>query len=188
MNKTKYADPFIIQPAGFAVSFAVRTMPDRLSEVDTDLLVLTMHEHMQFGPGLQELDAACAGAITKGMADCQFAGALGDSVLISLPDAKTRNVLIVGLGNDRDIGRFSYCGFIGLWLDRAKKVNAKRVTLPFSPGRLTSINLMGMLAVLKCRVQQVSLSSSPADLSTIEILCSPQAKPWIIEGLSIDKP
>jgi hypothetical protein len=174
------------------VSFLVNTMfgkrRNALKELTTDLLVIDLHERMRLGGGPKEIDTMLDGAIGRAIAEQEFSGTLGDSIIIPQPSASIGNILVVGVGKAAQYQRSTLCGFIRFVLETAVLVGAKKITLPIFPGRLDEVSVSGTLAVIRCRVSQFAAAPTGiGNLKEIEFLCAPQARRQIVEGLSITK-
>lgn len=183
----------IVNSDGLPVSFVLTTMFGRNSEsieqLSTDLLVIDQHEHMRLGGGPRDIDTMLGGALSAAIEQHRFAGELGDHIVIAQPSPRIKNILVVGLGRSGQFRRQTLCGFLRLVIETAKKLGVRRVTLPMFPGRLDEISVSGTLAVLKCRVAQyASQADGLGGLKEIEILSTPQARRWLVEGLSINEP
>lgn len=185
-NKQKNRFEFEGLPVTFLVNPMFGKRKSDLGSLATDLLVLDLHEHMRLGGGPKSIDTVLGGAIGRAIEAHQFAGALGDSILVERPSADIGTVLVVGVGKSGQYSRSTLCGFIGLVFETAMRLGAKKVTLPIFPGRLDEISVSGTLAVIRCRAAQ--FASAPKGLGSIEeieFLCAPQAQRLIAEGLAV---
>ncbi len=173
---------------GLSVSFMVRPIlggpTNPWSEIETDLLTIDLHTHSHFGGGIQELDRFLEGALTRALEQQRFEGKVGEAILISRPSAKIQNVLVLGAG--QTTSRIPACGLVALIVEHAHRLSAGRVTIPLFPGRLHELSLAGTMAVLRCRIGHIgSQPDGLANLKVIEILSTPQAKRWIVDGLTV---
>jgi len=165
-------------------------------ELRTDLLLLTAMSHMGLGSFAATLDRSLNGLLSKKIADSGFSGKLGEHLLIDLKNLGHKRqspsyILLVGLGHPADFSLRTACGLFRLSLDRAAELGVRRLTIPFLTHRLTAerMNLRGTAAVLRCRVQErLSKPHQLGALEEIEILCSPQAKRHVQQGLDIAGP
>lgn len=161
-----------------------------------ELVVITVMAGMQLNPLGRSLDASVDGAITKEMECHSFTGYLGQKLLVDLvekgyPAASHRYVLIVGLGDFWAFDHRTACALFRLALDSAVELGVERLILPIVPHRSTeqSLNLLGTAAIMRCRIEERWLAHAGLkNLKTVEILCAPQARKHLEEGLAIKGP
>ena len=176
-------------PIAISVSAALNGKFETIGLVDTDLLVLSRLEHTILGGGPSRFDAALGGCISRKLSESRFQGNRGDSLLFSTGHERIRNVLIVGIGAACQVGRRTICGLFEHIIEKAEEIGANKVSLPIFPGRLTAPNLKGTLAVLRCRMaQHYSIHAGRPRIKEFEILCTPQAKRHIVNGLAVHHP
>lgn len=183
----------VVAVSGLSTLFSVHPIfhkgPEALNEVESDLLLITEMDHMKMGPGPLEFDTILGGAISRAVADQDNKGGkLGHFVIVPSPDgAKIKNVLLVGIGSPGAFKRLPLCGLYNLFFEQAVAIGARRATIAIFPGRLTEFSISGLAAVLRCRLVQFASQHSLGELKEIEILCAPQAKRWVIDGLTVEK-
>ncbi len=179
-------------PEGFPVTITVSAVlngtTETIDRVDTDLLVLTKLEHTILGGGPASFDVVLGGCISQKLSESHLQAHRGDSLLFTTGHEQIRNVLIVGLGSANQVGRRTICGLFEHILEKAEEIGASKVSLPIFPGRLITSNLKGTLAVLRCRMAQHYSRVDRARIKEFEILCTPQAKRHIVNGLAIHEP
>ncbi len=164
--------------------------------LETDLLVLTGMEGTRSGGFVRELDDRLGGALSKAKKEAGFRGVLGSHVLIDLAKqgvspARPRYILLVGLGDYKTFTLPIICGLMRLALEKAVELGVERLTLPVIPNRLSqhTINLIGTGSIIHCRVEErFMLHGSIGNLKEVNLLCTPQAKKHLDEGLSCQTP
>lgn len=87
-------------------------------------------------------------------------------------------------------GQITACSFFRLAIATAASLKARHIILPVLPRRLSEevFSLRRTGAVLRCRVEERALKNELGDLETIEIVCTPQARRYIEEGLRVAGP
>jgi hypothetical protein len=153
---------------------------ESIESVQTDLLVLTRLQYMHPGPSSVRFDSLLNATVSAAIAEHNFYGRLGDSLLVSTGDPYIKQVLVVGLGKPSGFGRPTLCGLFRLVFEKAMQSGSRKVSIPIFPGRLTDINLKGTAAVLKCKL---NLLADQKHLEEVEILCAPQAIRHLLSGL-----
>lgn len=191
MSKTAVSNEVTVSPQDLPITFRVRTAfkahLENLEIPQTDMFVITHMEHTSFGNGILKLNELTDGAVLSQIEDVGFQGLKGEFLLIEVPDSSIKNVLVVGIGSADDVKRTTICALYRLAFEQAKKIGAKKITIPFFPGLLFDLNYRGMLAVLHCRIGERVRANALGDLEEIEILCTSQARKHIVDGLEVSK-
>ncbi|MBI4533725.1 MAG: hypothetical protein HY711_07235 [Candidatus Melainabacteria bacterium] len=164
-----------------------------LAEVKTDMLLLTKFTGMGLFPGFQEIDSALKGLFSRQMKQARFKGELGESLVIEVdpkayPGYPQRYILLVGLGSSANYGPKVACKIFQILVDKAHELGVEHVTVQIVPNRLTgaTLNLKGT-AHLLTEVVEAKLAAlvQGMGLQKISVLCTPQARRHIDDGLSI---
>lgn len=184
-NKKETRLEFPDLPVAFVISPIFGKRMDDIEELDTDLLVLTKLDHMYMGRGSARFDELLDGTISEHLRDAHMTGKKGDHQIFATTHNGIRSVLLIGLGTPGEFSRPTLCGLYRLILDTARERGIRKVTIPIFPDRLTDINLSGALAVLRCRVAETLHASGLGNLAEIELLCTPQARRYIEDGLNV---
>lgn len=171
----------------FLVTAAFKGELKDLAIPETDLLVMTHLQSTSFGPGTTALDELTDGLLLSRIEEADFQGKAGETLLVQTNTAGIKNILLIGLGKPLDVHRTTICSFYRMIIEHATKLGARKVSIPFFSGLLIDINYRGMLAVLRCRVDQSAQAGEIGELAQIEVLCNHQSKRHIVDGLSVDK-
>lgn len=163
---------------------------------DTDMLVLTQMEGTQAGGYFKLLDEHLGEAISRAKEKAGFHGARGSSHLLDLSKEglnrdRPRYIFLVGLGKSKDFTLPVVCGMTRMVLEKAAELLVERVSLPISSNRLTqqSLNLIGTGSIINCRLEErYAQHGSIGDLKELKILCTPQARKHLEEGLRCSTP
>ncbi|MGH9551879.1 MAG: M17 family peptidase N-terminal domain-containing protein [Terriglobales bacterium] len=149
------------------------------------MLVIPREPGSKLGGPLAALDEALGGALTTSMQEHNFTAALGQRLLISIAQEgiTLKFVVFVGLEETQGVQRYNLCGFYRAALDEAAKHGITRVSLPIFPHRLATapVTLIGLTTILGCRVHNAP-SAKGSCVTTVEVLCSPQAKRYAEKG------
>jgi len=163
-------------------------------EIRTDLLMLTKLAGMPLGPTPSAVDRALDGLIGRKMKDAEFTGEQGQHLLVDLNGGShsarpQRAILLVGLGSAQKFCGKVACQVFRLVIDQAVEQGITQVTIPFAPNRMTvsSLNLKGTAHILREVVDErlSGRKGARASLKEIQVLCTPQARKHIQEGLDI---
>lgn len=169
---------------------------DEAATTPGELIVVTVMAGMQLNAFGRSLDALVGQTISREMASHSFTGYLGQKLLVDLvekgyPAAPHRYVLVVGLGDFWSFDHRTACALFRLALDTAVELAVKRLVLPIVPHRSTEhgLNLIGTAAIMRCRIEERWLAHGGLkNLETVEVLCAPQARKHLEEGLAIKGP
>jgi hypothetical protein len=164
-----------------------------VQSVKTDLLLLPRLAGVTVnGPitDLEALDDRLKGLITRKARSARFKGELGQSLLLNLDprvfgDQPQRYVLLAGIGTYDKFNARAACQVFQLLVDKALELGLTQVTIPFPPKRMTGLNYKGTAHILKEVVEDRLDRVSAPSLEVVEVLCSPQARKHIEEGLHI---
>lgn len=162
-----------------------------IPEIRTDLLMLTKLAGMPLGPTPSALDRALDGLILRKMKDADFTGEQGQHLLVDLGRRKhpQRAILLVGLGNPQKFNGKVACQVFRLLIDQALEQGVAHAVIPFAPNRMTvsSLNLKGTAHILREVVDErlSGRKGARASLKEIQVICTPQARKHIQEGLDI---
>ncbi len=164
-----------------------------LTEVRTDLLMLTKFTGMALNPGFRSVDVALKGLISRKMKQACFKGELGESLHVAVdpqtyPDYPQRHILLVGLGSAQNFGPQAVCQIFQLLVDKAVELGVEHVTVPIVSNRMTgaTLNLKGTAHLLSEVVEaKAAALVQGMGLQEISVLCTPQARRHIDDGLSI---
>jgi hypothetical protein len=177
---------FVVSP-----SMGVAGAPG-VEELRTDMLLLTRLAGLPLGPGPRAVDEALNGLISQKMKTMRFKGDLGQYILFDLDprvhgDRLQRYVLLAGIGSTSKFNARAACQVFGLVLDKALEEGVSRLTIPIARNRMTvgNLNLKGMAHILKEVVDDKRSRVTRPALREIELFCTPQARKFIEEGLSI---
>ena len=171
--------------------------PELVPELfDTDMLVLTMMESTRPAGLFSLLDERLRGLISRAREKAAFRGALGSYILLDLAqegfaEPRPRFILLVGLGDYKNFTLPIMCGLMRLVLEKSAELGVEKVTLPVIPNRLSqhSLNLVGTGSIIHCRVEErFMLHGGIGNLKDIVLLCTPQAKKHLDEGLACSSP
>lgn len=178
-------------PTGLPQIVVVPHLSQPFSSSESELMLVGEFSSMGEGSYLAELDETVGGAITRAVAENNFAFTRGEHMLIDVTTAldapSCKLILLVGLG---ELGTFNgrmVCGLFGLALDKAREERVEQLIVPISSQRITQrhINLKGTLALLKCRTfEAATIHGRFEHLKTIAVLCAAQAQHHIQEGLA----
>jgi hypothetical protein len=163
---------------------------------DTDMLVLTQTEGTRAGGYVKLLDEHLGGAIAKAKEQAGFRGVRGSSLLLDLDKeglnpARPRYIFLVGLGKYKDFALPVVCGMTRMVLEKAAELLVERVSIPIGSNRLTqeSLNLIGTGSIIHCRLEErYAQHGGIGDLKELKILCTPQARKHLEEGLRCSTP
>jgi len=97
-------------------------------------------------------------------------------------------MVVVGLGRPDDISRRRMCALFNYSLTLASQFKARSILIPIFPQRSSEavMNLRGTAAVLRCLVDQRVKSGTLDALEEVRLLCAPQAKQHIEQGLAVE--
>lgn len=162
-----------------------------VSELATDLLLLTKVAGTSLGPGPQSVDQALGGLISRKVEKRKFRGDLAQTLSFDLSAGadKTplqRHILLVGIGSSQTFDREAACKVFSKLIDNALELNVESVTIPFPSNRSTgpTLNLKGTAHILKEVVEEkVAARGKSCKLKEIIVYCTPQAKQHIAAGL-----
>ncbi|HEY9870895.1 MAG TPA: M17 family peptidase N-terminal domain-containing protein [Candidatus Obscuribacterales bacterium] len=165
----------------------------QVAETRTDLLMLTKLEGMPLGPTPTAVDRALGGLISREAKRSGFTGELGQQLLVEIdpqshPQCPQRYILLVGLGSPQKFCGKVACQVFRLVIDKALELGVEHVTIPFAPNRMTvsSLNLKGTAHILREVVdEKLSGRKGRQSLKEIQLLCTPQARKHIQDGLDI---
>ncbi len=162
-------------------------------EYDTaDLVILTKVLGSDLGAGPMAFDARHNGAISKAMAAHDFQGTVGEHLAVEVPaiepGGRPRHIVVVGLGKADDISRRRMCALFNYSMALASEYKARSILIPIFPQRSSGavLNLRGTGAVLRCLVDQKAKSGSINELKEVRLLCAPQAKQHLEQGVAVD--
>jgi hypothetical protein len=162
-------------------------------EYDTaDLLILTKVLGSDLGAGPMAFDAHHNGAISKTMVAHNFQGNVGEHLAVEVPaieaGGRPRHIVVVGLGKADDISRRRMCALFNYSMALASEYKARSILIPIFPQRSSGavMNLRGTGAVLRCLVDQKAKSGAIASLKEVRLLCAPQAKQHLEQGIAVD--
>ncbi|MBS1994641.1 MAG: hypothetical protein JSS83_29215 [Cyanobacteria bacterium SZAS LIN-3] len=155
---------------------------------DADLLILTKMLDADLGPGPMAFDAHHGGVVTRALHEANFKGAVGEHLNVLLPDSK-RRVIVIGLGKSDEVTRRRVCDLFSYALNLACQYNSQTMLLPIFPQRSSgpTLNLRGTGAILRCLVDEKVRRGALSQLKEIRLLCAPQAKRHLVDGLAIDR-
>lgn len=169
-----------------------RTGSLEIPEIRTDLLMLTKLAGMPLGPAPSAVDRALDGLILRKMKDADFTGEQGQHLLVDLSRSSRspqRSILLVGLGSPQKFNGKVVCQVFRLLIDKALEQGVSHVVIPFAPNRMTvgSLNLKGTAHILREVVDErlSGRKGARASLKEIQVLCTPQARKHIQDGLDI---
>jgi len=162
-------------------------------EYDTaDLLILTKVLGSDLGAGPMAFDAHHNGAVSKAMVAANFQGNVGEHLAVEVPaieaGGRPRHIVVVGLGKADDISRRRMCALFNYSMALASEYEARSILIPIFPQRSSGavMNLRGTAAVLRCLVDQKAKSGAIASLKEVRLLCAPQAKQHLEQGIAVD--
>jgi hypothetical protein len=162
---------------------------------EADLLILTKALDVDLGPGPLAFDEHHEGAISKAIAANDFRGAARSHLDITLPalpgegPAQARHIVVIGLGKADHITRRSVCDVFADALNLACRLKSSTLLLPIFPQRSSegTINLRGTGAILRCLVDEKVRRGALGQLKEIRLLCAPQAKRHLQDGLAVER-
>ena len=189
----KFHNPMIIRqvtlPRGvsFTLNPVMGTKEDPgIENLQTDLLVLTQMSCSHMSRGMSKIDAKLSGELSKTLAESKFEGKAGQTVLLDCRpiDGSQKHILVVGLGPAKNFNGKSVCALMRRTLEIANQLGVEKITMPIFPNRQTgsNLNLAGTVSTLVCRVQMF-MDDLPK-LKEIELFCTPQARPYLQNGLN----
>lgn len=164
--------------------------------VSTDLLLLPRLAGVALNPNSgpqadhDAFDVRLNGLIARKIKSSKFKGDLGQSLLLNLDprvfgEQPQRYLLLVGIGSADKFNARAACQVFQLMVEQSMKLGVSRVALPFPARKITALNHKGTAHILKEVVEDKLSRVRRATLQEIEVLCTPQARPHIEEGLSI---
>ena len=157
-----------------------------------DLLILTKVLGSDLGAGPMPFDAHHNGAVSAAMAAHNFQGNVGEHLAVEVPaiepGGRPRHIVVVGLGKADDISRRRMCALFNYSMALASEYKALSILIPIFPQRSSGavMNLRGTAAVLRCLVDQKTKSGAIASLKEVRLLCAPQAKQHLEQGIAVD--
>lgn len=163
-----------------------------MGDVRTDMLVLTQLAGIPI-QAPSTLDESVRRLISRKAAGARFKGELGQYVLIDLdprhyPASTQRYILLVGVGAPNKFDSKTACTVFQVVVEQALKLGIEQVTIPFTSNRLTAanLNMRGTAHLLKEVVETTiaQLTREP-ELDEVQIVCTPQARKHIAQGLRI---
>ena len=162
---------------------------------EADLLILTKALDVDLGPGPLAFDEHHDGAISKAIAANDFRGAARSHLDITLPissgkaSADLRHIVVIGVGKADRITRRSICDVFADALNLACLLKSSTLLLPIFPQRSSegTVNLRGTGAILRCLVDEKVRRGALGQLKEIRLLCAPQAKRHLQDGLAVDR-
>ena len=187
----KFHNPMVVQSFSlqrgvtFTLNSCLGTQDDPgVENIVTDLLVLGEMANCRL-PAVEALDAKLGGKVAAALADVNFTGQAGESVLVKVndPAASQKYILVIGLGDIVHYNGRSVCGFTRKVLEVAKELGVEKISIPFFPNRQTEekVCLAATAATMVCRVTMF-IPSLP-NLKEIEIISTPQARRHLQDGL-----
>lgn len=153
------------------------------AQCNAELLVIPRYEHSGLSAHLQALDDALGGVLSKAIADNNFHGKLGERLVVPVTKDgfALKLVMFIGVGDRNAVQRYNLCAFYRAAIAETIEAGVKKVTLPVYPGQLSQTSLKGLLSILSCRVHYAPSAAGVS--SSVEILCTPQAKPHVEQGV-----
>jgi hypothetical protein len=121
-----------------------------------------------------------------------FQGNVGEHLAVEVPaieaGGRPRHIVVVGLGKADDISRRRMCALFNYSMALASEYKARSILIPIFPQRSSGavMNLRGTGAVLRCLVDQKAKSGAIASLKEVRLLCAPQAKQHLEQGIAVD--
>jgi hypothetical protein len=181
------------QPTKITVIGGINSKHQHGVEFDNaDLLILTKVLGSDLGAGPMAFDNHHNGALSKAMAAHNFQGNVGEHLAVEIPAIEhgghPRHMVVVGLGRPDDISRRRMCALFNYSLTLASQYKARSILIPIFPQRSSEavMNLRGTAAVLRCLVDQRVKSGTLDALEEVRLLCAPQAKQHIEQGLAVE--
>jgi hypothetical protein len=161
--------------------------------LDTDLLVIPLLDHQASIDLSWAMNQQLVDITWEAIGFAEFAPKEGANILINPRDYgytndDVRHILVVGLGSPKRFERKEACMLFGTALQFASQIKAKKITIPVMPFRQTegSMNLKGTAATLRCRICKEKPLHG-ATLHEVEVIMTPQARPYFLKGLDITK-
>lgn len=156
---------------------------------ETPLLVLGTLAGMGLGTQMSGLDSQLGGVISGAIAKKSFQGNLGANFTLRLnQEGAPAHVLVVGLGSPDKFNRKAIIRLVRIAVARAVQLGSPKVTFPILPNRQTQAtrNLRGQAYLLRKAVEDklAEIGGDEDRELEIELLCSPQAKPHLVVGLT----
>ncbi|MBU6451879.1 MAG: hypothetical protein KGS72_08895 [Cyanobacteria bacterium REEB67] len=160
-----------------------------------DLLILTKALDVDLGPGPLAFDEHHDRAISKAIAASDFRGAARAHLAIAIPAVSarasdaSRHIVVIGLGKADRVTRRSVCDVFADALNFACQFKSQSLLLPIFPQRSSegTINLRGTGAILRCLVDEKVRRGALGQLKEICLLCAPQAKRHLQDGLVVER-
>jgi hypothetical protein len=163
---------------------------NRLSKMSADIFVVTVMHNADLAGPFRALDQSLNGLLTQAIYEQKFNARLGERFLLDLSELNRpqKYILVVGLGEAQSFNGHVACALVRLITEVATRVGAKSVLLPIPPRRLTgeAVSLRGTGAIVRCRLEERALRGELGCLEKFQILCSPQARPYLAEGLALN--
>jgi hypothetical protein len=165
-----------------------------VQSISTDLLLLPRLAGITLNAGPQAdadaFDVRLNGLIARKSKSARFKGELGQYLLLNLDprvfgDQPQRYLLLAGIGSYDKFNARAACQVFQLLVDQALELGVARVTIPFPPKRMTGLNYKGTAHILKEVLEDRLARVSTSNLEEVQVLCSPQARKHIEEGLHI---
>lgn len=165
---------------------------NRLSKMPADLLVVSVMHNAKLAGPFQALDESMGRVLSDSIFTQQFTGKLGQRFLLDISQlgGPQKYALVVGLGEPQLFTGHTACSLFRLVTEAAEAVGAKTVLLPIPPRRLWTdqVSLRGTGAILRCRLEERAKRGKLSCLEKFEVVCSPQARKYFEEGLSLTGP
>ena len=174
--------------AKFIVSPTIKSSDGGVERVRTDMLMLTKIEGMGLGAGPRAVDELMQGEISARIAEKDFRGALGRTLVIKAGDPyPAENVLMIGLGRAASFDPCALVKVVETAVGKALARKCSRLTVPIVANRMTAlnINLRGTAHIIRLVAERKLAEVDEDGTLEIEILCTSQAKRHIDEGLAI---
>ena len=156
---------------------------------ETPMLVLgVLSSGMGLGSQIAELDHQLGGVISSEISKRGFQGDLGKHFTLEIEQkGAPQNVLVLGLGSPDKFDRKAITRAMKIAVGRAVRLGCNKITIPILPNRQTStLNLRGQAFIIRQAVETklADLESGAVEALEVGLLCSPQAKSHLAQGLA----
>jgi hypothetical protein len=143
------------------------------------------------GPTTRAVDDNLDGLITRKLRGKKhgFTGEVGQLLSIAPKKAAAKRISLVGLGEMATLQPRNLCKAIHVTVEDALKRGDTHLAIPVVSNSMSQIRLKGQAKIIREVVESLLLSAANRDMEgtfEVEILCTPNAKHHIEEGLAIE--
>jgi len=155
----------------------------------TEMLMITKIHGMALGAGPRAIDNLYDGRLSQLIEAQGFTGDVGQSVVLDLGEGHLqRYIVLVGLGT---VAKFNPCTLfdvVDVALDQALARGCSKLSIPVVANRLTglNLNLRGTSHIVRQGTERrLARLRSKSGTLEVELICTPQAKRHLEEGLNV---